>query len=104
MEKIFTVRAARSFIVKGLLVLGWLALNENLSLAAEAKLDTAKIEQLTGAKGELSEKGGVFTVRSPRSDLQVVTAGVKMNPAMGLTSYAAFMKAGAKTMVMGDTP
>jgi len=28
---------------------------------------------------------------------------VKMNPAMGLTSYAAFMKAGSKTMVMGDT-
>jgi hypothetical protein len=26
-----------------------------------------------------------------------------MNPAMGLTSYAAFMKAGANTMVMGDT-
>lgn len=26
-----------------------------------------------------------------------------MNPAMGLTSYAAFTKAGAKTMVMGDT-
>ena len=26
-----------------------------------------------------------------------------MNPVMGLTSYAAFMKAGATTMVMGDT-
>ena len=26
-----------------------------------------------------------------------------MNPAMGLTPYAAFMKAGSKTMVMGDT-
>jgi hypothetical protein len=26
-----------------------------------------------------------------------------MNPAMGLTSYAAFMNAGSKTMVMGDT-
>jgi Domain of Unknown Function (DUF1259) len=73
------------------------------SPAAEAKLDTAKIEQLTGVKGELNEKEGVYTVRVPRSDLQVTTAGVKMNPAMGLTSYAAFMKAGARTMVMGDT-
>src|SRR5262245_60112504 len=26
-----------------------------------------------------------------------------MNPAMGLTSYAAFMKVGAQTMLMGDT-
>ena len=73
------------------------------SIAAQGKLDTAKIEQLTGIKGEFNEKEGVFTVRAPRNDLQVTTAGVKMNPAMGLTSYAAFMKAGAKTMVMGDT-
>ena len=72
-------------------------------MAAPAKLDTAKIEQLTGLKGELNDKEGVFTVRAPRTDLQVTTAGVKMNPAMGLTSYAAFMKAGANTMVMGDT-
>jgi Domain of Unknown Function (DUF1259) len=103
MEKIFTMQAAYSFIVRGLLVLGWLALNGNVSLAAEAKLDSAKIEQLTGIKGEMNEKEGVFTVRAPRTDLQVTTAGVKMNPAMGLTSYAAFMKSGAKTMVMGDT-
>jgi hypothetical protein len=71
--------------------------------AAAGKLDTAKIEQLTGIKGELNEKEGVYTVRAPRSDLQVTAAGVKLNPAMGLTSYAAFMKAGGKTMVMGDT-
>lgn len=70
--------------------------------AADGKLDTAKIEQLTGAKGELDKKEGVFKVSVPRSDLQITTAGVKMNPAMGLTSYASFMKAGAKTMVMGD--
>jgi len=73
------------------------------NLAAQAKLDTAKIEQLTGVKGELNEKEGVFTVRVPRADLQVTIAGVKMNPAMGLTSYAAFMKVGAQTMLMGDT-
>jgi hypothetical protein len=60
-------------------------------------------EQLTGVKGELNEKEGVFKVSVPRTDLQITTAGVKMNPGMGLTSYAAFMKAGAKTMVMGDT-
>ena len=74
-----------------------------VGIAAQTKLDTAKIEQLTGVKGDLNEKEGVFTVRAPRTDLQVTTAGVKMNPAMGLTSYAAFMNAGGKTMVMGDT-
>jgi Domain of Unknown Function (DUF1259) len=75
----------------------------SVSIAAQPKLDTGKIEQLTGIKGEFNEKEGVFTVRAPRTDLQVITAGVKMNPAMGLTSYAAFMKAGGKTMMMGDT-
>jgi hypothetical protein len=75
-------------------VLAYLALagTVTLSIAAQAKLDTVKIEQLTGVKGELSEKEGVYTVRVPRTDLQVTTAGVKMNPAMGLTSYAAFIK------------
>ena len=90
-------------IMRGFVAFGWLALAGNVSFAAEARLDTTKIEQLTGVKGELNEKEGVYTVRVPRTDLQVTTAGVKMNPAMGLTSYAAFMKAGAKTMIMGDT-
>jgi len=92
-------------LVSGVLAFAFLALIGNVSsvLAAQAKLDTAKIEQLTGVKGELNEKEGVYTVRAPRTDLQVTTAGVKMNPAMGLTSYAAFMKAGTMTMVMGDT-
>ena len=48
--------------------------NTVLSNAAQGKLDTAKIEQLTGVKGDLNEKEGVFTVRSPRTDLQVTTA------------------------------
>lgn len=87
----------------GALVYTALAGTVTLSVAAQGKLDSAKIEQLTGMKGEMNEKEGVFTVRAPRTDLQVTTAGVKMNPAMGLTSYAAFMKAGATTIVMGDT-
>src|SRR5438093_2360189 len=72
------------------------------SLAAEGKLDTAKIEQLMGVKGELSEKEGVFKVTVPCSDLKVIVVGVKMMLFMGLASYAVFMKAGVKMMVMGD--
>jgi hypothetical protein len=105
MRKNFSTNSVRFSAVGGFAALAYLALAGTLtpSLAAQAKLDTAKIEQLTGAKGELSEKEGVFTVRAPRTDLQVTTAGVRMNPAMGLTSYAAFMNAGSQTMVMGDT-
>jgi hypothetical protein len=105
MKKNLNKRAVYICLVSGVLAFAFLALvgSVSSSLAAQGKLDTAKIEQLTGVKGELSEKEGVYTVRVPRTDLQVTTAGVKMNPAMGLTSYAAFMKAGAKTMVMGDT-
>jgi uncharacterized protein DUF1259 len=70
--------------------------------AASVTLDTAKIEELTAAKGKLDEKEGAFKVSVPRSDLSVTTAGVKMTPSMGLTSWAAFTRAGSHIMVMGD--
>ena len=64
--------------------------------------DTAQIEKLTAAKGTLNEKEGVFKVSVPRTDLAVTTAGVKLTPPMGLTSWAAFTRAGNHTVVMGD--
>lgn len=77
-----------------------------LSVAARAgattALDTAKIEQLTGAQGTFDQSEGVFKVNVPRSDLAVTVAGVKMTPPLGLTSWAAFQTAGEQTMVMGD--
>jgi hypothetical protein len=66
-------------------------------------LDTAAIEQLTGAKGAYNEKEKVFKVSAPRSDLKLTIAGVKMIPALGLTSWAAFTPAKGGVMVMGDT-
>ena len=80
-------------------MLGW---SVDRCLAADTALDTAKIEQLTGAKGALSDTEGVFKVSVPRSDLAVMAAGVKLTPPMGLTSWAAFQRAGTQTMVMGD--
>src|SRR5437868_5716339 len=103
MKKNFKNIAHTRFIAAIALAFVALLVNVSSSIAAQAKLDNAKIEQLTGVKGELSEKEGVFKVTVPRSDLKVTVAGVKMTPPMGLASYAAFMKAGAKTMVMGDT-
>jgi uncharacterized protein DUF1259 len=102
MKKNFGGKIASYSVLSGFATL-ILATATTPGFAAVSKFDSAKIEQLTGAKGELNEKEGVFIVRVPRADLQVTTAGVRMNPAMGLTSYAAFMKAGGKTMVMGDT-
>lgn len=64
--------------------------------------DTARIETLTGAKGKMDEKEGVFKVSAPRSDLDVRVAGVRLTPPMGLTSWAAFRRIGAHTVVMGD--
>jgi hypothetical protein len=72
------------------------------SQAAESALDTGAIERLTGAKGALDEKEGVFKVSIPRKDLSVIVAGVKMSPPMGLTSWAAFQRDGKDDMVMGD--
>src|SRR5438067_7566690 len=70
--------------------------------AADNALDTAKIEQLTGAKGKMDEKEGVFKVSLPRSDLNVNAGGVKITPPMGLTCWAAFTKMADHDMVMGD--
>lgn len=66
------------------------------------KLDTARIEALTGLKGKLDEKEGVFKVSLPRGDIAPTAAGVKLTPPLGLTAWAAFTRAGAHTAVMGD--
>src|SRR5205085_5357577 len=71
--------------------------------AAQAELlNPAEIEQLTGAKGKLDAKEGVFKVSEPRSDLTVKVAGVHLTPPMGLTSWAAFQPTAGGVMVMGD--
>jgi hypothetical protein len=75
-----------------------------LALPAAAKngLDTARIEEATGLKGKWNEKEGVFKVEMPRGDLAVTAAGTRMAPPLGLTAWAAFTKAGAHAVVMGD--
>lgn len=73
-----------------------------LAAQATAKLDTAQIERLTGLKGKLDEKEGVFKVSYPRNDIGSTAAGVKLTPPLGLTAWAAFSGGGAHTMVMGD--
>jgi hypothetical protein len=75
------------------------------ALAAQAqqgRLDTAGIERLTGAKGALDAKSGVFKVSVPRTDLDVRVGAIRLQPRQGLTSWAAFQPAGGGVMVMGD--
>jgi len=72
------------------------------SLALAAGLDAARIEQLTGAKGKLDEKEGVFKVSLPRGDIAAVANGVRLTPPLGLTAWAAFTRVGEHVAVMGD--
>jgi len=66
-------------------------------------LDTAKIDQITGIKGKLSEKEQVYKVTWPRSDVKVGVDGWTMPPFMGLGTWAAFAETKDGAMVMGDT-
>jgi hypothetical protein len=74
----------------------------NISLVCAA-LDTAKIDQITGLKGKLNEKEGVYKVTFPRNDVKVVVDGWTMPPFMGLGTWAAFIETNNGAMVMGDT-
>ena len=73
-----------------------------IAFAAEAALDTGRIEQLTGLNGTLNQQEGVFKVNFPRKDFQATVGGSRLIPDQGLTAWAAFTRAGDHTMVMGD--
>jgi hypothetical protein len=69
----------------------------------DKKLNTAKIDELTGLKGKLNEQENVYKVSSPRTDLKISVDKWEMPPFMGLTSWAAFMpRMKGDAMVMGD--
>src|SRR5438105_12981638 len=74
-----------------------------MSLSALATLDTAKIDNVTGLKGKLNEKEGVYKVTFPRDDVKIVVDGWTMPPFMGLGTWAAFTETKDGAMVMGDT-
>ena len=69
-----------------------------------AALDTAKIDQITGLKGKLNDKEGVYKITSPRADVKVAVDEWTMPPFMGLGTWAAFTQgSNTEAMVMGDT-
>jgi len=74
-----------------------------IDLTSAATLDTARIDQITGLKGKMNEKEGVYKVTFPRNDVKVAVDGWTMPPFMGLGTWAAFTATKDGAMVMGDT-
>ena len=68
-----------------------------------ADLNTARIDELTGLKGKMNEKEGVYKVTFPRNDIKVIVDGWTMPPFVGLGTWAAFTATSNGAMVMGDT-
>src|SRR5919198_5735412 len=93
----FNMRTMKTFLTTGLVVIAVACAS-----AADA-LDQAKIDNLTGLKGKLNEKEGVYKVTFPRDDVKVVVDGWKMPPFVGLGTWAAFTPTKDGAMVMGDT-
>jgi hypothetical protein len=71
--------------------------------AADAALDTARIESITGLTGTYNQAENVFKVSKPRTDIKASVDHWALPPFMGITSYAAFMPMAGGAMVMGDT-
>jgi hypothetical protein len=73
-------------------------------IPAASALDTGKIDNITGLKGQLNQKEGVYRMSFPRSDVKVAVDGWTMPPFMGLGTWAAFTPGShTEAVVMGDT-
>ncbi|HEY5038766.1 MAG TPA: DUF1259 domain-containing protein, partial [bacterium] len=71
--------------------------------AEEAKLGSAQIEAMTGAKGAWNKDQTVFKVGFPRKEVKVTVDGNPLPPFMGLGTWAAFTTTkDGMVMVMGD--
>jgi hypothetical protein len=69
---------------------------------AAASLDAAAIGKAAGTKAT-AQNDGVVKIGWSRSDVPVTVDGMRLPPAAGLGSWAAFAPMGNQAMVMGDT-
>lgn len=83
-----------------LLVIAGLALARGS--AAAASLDAAAISKAAGTKAT-AQSDGVVKIGWSRSDVPVTVDGMRLPPAAGLGSWAAFAPKGTQAIVMGDT-
>ena len=65
-------------------------------------MEETPCERLTGREGLAGCGCGRVQGERPRTDLAVRVGAVRMHPRLGLTSWAAFQRAGQGVMVMGD--
>ncbi len=70
------------------------------SAAATPAIDTAKIAQIVGAKGEQS--GAVYKITVGRDDLKLTEMGAPINARMGLNTWAAFVGTNEHAAMAGD--
>jgi len=89
--------STKNFLLRTTILLGI------ISSTFAGDFNTARIDELTGLKGKMNEKEGVYKVTFPRSDVKVVVDGWTMPPFMGLGTWAAFTATKDGAMVMGDT-
>src|SRR5213596_1070788 len=87
----------KNFLLRTTILLGI------VSSAFAGDLNTARIDELTGLKGKMNEKEGVYKVTFPRNEVKVVVDAWTMPPFMGLGTWAAFTPTKDGAMVMGDT-
>src|SRR5213594_2511571 len=89
--------STKNFLLRTTILLGI------ISSTFAGDFNTARIDELTGLKGKMNEKEGVYKVTFPRDDVKVVVDGWTMPPFMGLGTWAAFTETKNGAMVMGDT-
>jgi len=68
--------------------------------APQNALNTARLAEIVGARGEQS--GAVYKITLPRADLKVVEMGATINARMGLNTWAAFTGTNEKAAIAGD--
>jgi hypothetical protein len=70
--------------------------------SAAASLDPAAIGKAAGTEAK-AQPDGVVKIGWSRADVPVTVDGMRLSPAAGLGSWAAFTSMGDQAMVMGDT-
>ncbi|MBA4284515.1 MAG: hypothetical protein C0434_03165 [Xanthomonadaceae bacterium] len=87
--------ALRAISLSLLLALGWTTVHA-------AEIDPARIGEASGAVAK-AQPDGVVRIGWSRDDVAVTVDGVRLPPAAGLGSWAAFMPMDENAMLMGDT-
>jgi hypothetical protein len=67
---------------------------------APADLDTARLAQIVGHKGD--QNGAVYKITVGRDDLKLTDMGAAINSRMGLNTWAAFVGTNDKAAIAGD--